>query len=109
MYSCMRQPYPTHSFTYGEVGTVGDTEIDAPANPNCHGNLMYSMLLFGAGKDSRDPHGTRRLSHGGWTANSESSSSHEYGAPLSLGYGVSRSVSIDHDDSHSYTSGSSDI
>ena len=68
---------------------------------------MYSMLLFGAPKDRRPVNGgARRLSDGGWTARSDSSSSssHEYGVPFSLGYGVSRSFSIDHDDMHSYTS-----
>jgi len=85
-----RKPFLT-CFTYGEVGTVvGDPETPLPGgtaasseglgldgpngipqSQNCHGNLMYSMLLFGANKGGgRDPHSERRLSYGGWTADS---------------------------------------
>lgn len=118
------------SFTYGEVGTiVCDDEAEPlaaaapsdglglgrsePSQPqNCHANLMYSMLLFGAAKDRQDFDGARRLSYGGWTAREPGhrplfrslSSSHEDGVPFSLTYGLARSLSHSSHSSHSHES-----
>jgi len=106
-----RKPFLT-CFTYGEVGVgplaaaapsdgLGLERSESPQPQNCHANLMYSMLLFGAAKDRYDFDGERRLSFGGWTTREppqpplfRSVSSHEYGSvPFSLTYGLSRSYS----------------